>query len=65
MCEECLRQGRLTPATVVDHVRPLKQGGAALDFRNLQSLCAACHGRKSIEEGSRFGGRGDPGRDTR
>lgn len=54
-CEECLRHGKITPAVLVDHIVPIRQGGAGLDFRNLQSLCPACHGRKSVEEGSRFG----------
>lgn len=55
LCEECQRNGRITPATMVDHITPIKQGGAALCMANLQSLCWSCHSRKSIEEGSRFG----------
>ncbi|HPF54679.1 MAG TPA: HNH endonuclease [Clostridia bacterium] len=55
MCEECARQNRLTPATMVDHIIPIKQGGQALDMENLQSLCWSCHSAKSILEGSRFG----------
>ena len=54
-CEECRKNGRLTKATVVDHIIPIKQGGPALDENNLQALCASCHGSKSIKEGSRFG----------
>ena len=54
-CEECHRQGRLTRATVVDHVIPIRMGGPTLDESNLQSLCSSCHSRKSIKEGSRFG----------
>ncbi len=54
-CEECQRQGRLTKATVVDHIVPIQQGGALLEESNLQALCASCHGSKSIKEGSRFG----------
>lgn len=46
-CEECLRSGRHTPATVVDHIKPINQGGAPLDESNLQSLCSACHNKKS------------------
>lgn len=55
LCEECCRQGKLTKATMVDHIVPVKQGGAALDIDNLQSLCWSCHSRKSAEEGSRWG----------
>jgi len=53
LCEVCLKE----KATTADHIIPMKQGGAALDIANLQGLCAACHGRKSIQEGSRFGKR--------
>ncbi len=53
-CVECHRHGRLTKATVVDHIVPIKTGGSALDENNLQSMCASCHGAKSIKEGSRF-----------
>ena len=54
-CEECYRNGRLTKATLVDHIVPISQGGSLLDDNNLQALCSSCHGRKSILEGSRFG----------
>ena len=53
LCEECLK----VKATTADHIIPIKQGGAALDITNLQSLCISCHGRKSVKEGSRFGKR--------
>ena len=55
LCEECQRNGRITAATMVDHITPIKQGGAALNMANLQSLCWSCHSRKSVEEGSRYG----------
>ena len=54
-CMECWKKGKLTRATVVDHIVPIKQGGPELDESNLQALCASCHGSKSIREGSRFG----------
>ena len=54
-CVECWGKGKLTKATVVDHIIPIRQGGSALDEKNLQALCSSCHGRKSISEGSRFG----------
>ena len=53
-CEECLRKGKFTKATMVDHIKPIKQGGSALDMNNLQSLCWSCHSKKSAEEGSRW-----------
>ena len=57
LCAECAKDGRVTPATIVDHIKPIRDGGARLDLDNLQSLCWACHSRKSVEEGSRFGKR--------
>lgn len=50
ICEECRSRGLVTEATVVDHIVPINEGGAALDLRNLQSLCDACHNRKSGRE---------------
>ena len=47
LCEECKRRGLVTPATVVDHIVPINEGGAAMDMDNLQSLCDKCHNRKS------------------
>lgn len=54
-CVECQRNGKLTKATVVDHIIPIRMGGDLLDESNLQALCTSCHTRKSIREGSRFG----------
>lgn len=55
LCRMCLAEGRYTPAVLVDHIKPIRQGGDPLDLDNLQSLCNACHERKSQAEGSRFG----------
>ncbi len=41
---------RLEAASQVDHIVPLAQGGARLARNNLQSLCTACHARKSQAE---------------
>lgn len=57
LCEECLKENKTVKASMADHIVPVKQGGAALDIFNLQSLCNACHSRKSVKEGSRFGKR--------
>ena len=51
LCVMCKKDGRATPAVIVDHIRPIKQGGAALDENNLQSLCRACHNTKTAGEG--------------
>ena len=38
------------PGEHVDHIIPLKLGGARLDERNLQTLCASCHAVKTRRE---------------
>jgi len=43
-------------ATDVDHVTPRKEGGTD-DENNLQSLCHACHSRKTAREDGRWGQR--------
>ena len=53
LCRACRAGGRLAPATVVDHVRPIKDGGARFDPANLQPLCAPCHNRKTARETAR------------
>lgn len=47
ICEICGRAA----ATVVDHIKPINQGGAALDEDNFQALCSSCHNKKSGREG--------------
>lgn len=56
LCAECLRQGRITPATEVDHMIPHK-GDPELfwDLDNLQALCHRCHSRKTAREDGGFG----------
>jgi 5-methylcytosine-specific restriction protein A len=54
LCRTCKEAGRTTVAECVDHIIPMKRGGAALDRANLQPLCNACHSRKTIAEGSAF-----------
>lgn len=52
LCRMCGEHGRVTPATVCDHIRP-HRGDPALFFDpgNLQSLCASHHdGAKQSEE---------------
>jgi 5-methylcytosine-specific restriction protein A len=46
LCRQCRKQGKLTAASIVDHVLPITEGGAELDLNNLQSLCKPCHERK-------------------
>ena len=50
LCVMCEENGRVTPASMVDHITPIKDGGATLDERNLQSLCDPCHNSKTAQE---------------
>ena len=46
ICRHCQN----TAATMVDHIVPLKQGGARLELNNLQPLCRSCHAIKTARE---------------
>lgn len=50
LCCQCEAKGRLVAARVVDHVQPIKEGGARFDWVNLQSLCTSCHNAKTARE---------------
>lgn len=52
LCQYCLRDGRVTQAQIVDHIKPKAKGG---DDRqdNLQSLCRACHDHKTATKDSK------------
>jgi 5-methylcytosine-specific restriction protein A len=54
LCEECQRQGRLTPAEEVHHIIPLANGGSN-NKENLMSLCKSCHSRITAQSGDRWG----------
>jgi 5-methylcytosine-specific restriction enzyme A len=50
LCGACRERGGLIPARVVDHVVPVKDGGARYLASNLQALCVSCHNRKTARE---------------
>ena len=52
LCADCLARGRTEAAAEVDHVLPLRLGGAAWSADNLQSLCVECHRAKTARENS-------------
>lgn len=47
LCKFCQDNGRTTAAKVVDHILEINQGGAKLDWENLQPLCHPCHNSKT------------------
>lgn len=51
LCAECERQGRVTPATLTDHVIP-HRGDYKLfwDHNNWQALCVNCHAVKTADD---------------
>lgn len=49
LCVACEAVGLTTPAVIVDHIRELADGGAPYSADNAQSLCVACHNRKTGE----------------
>lgn len=53
LCVECEKKGKVVGVQVVDHIVPIKQGGAELSSDNLQSLCHSCHNRKTRLENSK------------
>lgn len=55
-CVDCLRKEpqKHTPATVRDHVVPVRLGGSFWDENNHQSLCAQCHAIKSAKEKNKW-----------
>ena len=53
LCEVCKRNGKLTPAEEVHHIKPLSQGGTNAED-NLMSLCKVCHSEITAREGGRW-----------
>lgn len=59
LCQPCLKAGRPTPATQVDHIKPKAKGGAD-DQSNLQAICTDCHRAKTdADEGRKPAARFD------
>jgi 5-methylcytosine-specific restriction enzyme A len=52
LCVTCERFGRVTIATIRDHIVPLAEGGTE-DAWNTQALCWDCNERKRIDESKR------------
>jgi 5-methylcytosine-specific restriction protein A len=50
LCEICYAEGRITKASLVDHIQEISDGGAPLDMENLMSVCHICHNKKTAQE---------------
>jgi 5-methylcytosine-specific restriction protein A len=55
LCIPCMKQGRATAATEVDHIINKANGGTD-DDDNLQSICSSCHKDKTAAERQGVGG---------
>lgn len=54
LCEQCEKDGRLTPATLVHHIKSLRDNGSLLDMDNLMSLCIKCHDKVHVQQGDKW-----------
>lgn len=52
LCRPCSKRGRVTQATIADHVIPKAEGGTD-DRDNYQPICAPCHVVKTAAESKR------------
>lgn len=50
LCAQCAKAGRITPATVADHIEAHKGDWNKFRLGKLQSLCADCHKRKWADD---------------
>lgn len=58
LCADCERAGRVTAATVVDHIVPHRGDAVRFwDERNHQALCQPCHSAKTARSDGGFGNR--------
>jgi 5-methylcytosine-specific restriction protein A len=49
LCRDCKAKGRITAATVPDHIIPLTKGGPDTDD-NIRCLCEPCHQARTREQ---------------
>jgi 5-methylcytosine-specific restriction protein A len=50
-CDDCKRDGRITPAQVVDHIVPVNAAPERrLDWSNLRAMSKRCHDRHTARE---------------
>jgi len=57
LCQECLKEQKITPATEVDHIVPIRvRWDLRLRLENTRSLCHSHHMRKTQEDKRKYGG---------
>lgn len=62
LCRYCEQEGRITPATVVDHIKPHKgHSGLFWDTDNWQPLCKTHHDEKTAREQGHYKGADESG----
>ena len=49
LCEQCQQHGRITPATEVHHIKPLRESNDNSE-ENLRALCKGCHSAIHLSE---------------
>lgn len=49
LCEDCQAEGIVKAASVVDHIKPLAQGGEDID-ENTRNLCDPHHAKRTAEQ---------------
>jgi 5-methylcytosine-specific restriction protein A len=50
LCKECKGNNIIKQGKLVDHIKPVSEGGDFYLWRNLQTLCNTCHRKKSARE---------------
>lgn len=50
LCVECAKEGKVTAANTVDHIKRVNDGGSFWNEDNWQGLCYKHHAKKSAQE---------------
>jgi len=50
LCVMCKRNNTIKEGKVVDHIKPVSEGGLFYEWKNLQTLCTQCHAKKTARE---------------
>lgn len=50
LCVQCEKEGRITPASEIHHIKTLRDGGDKFADDNLMSLCHSCHSKITMHE---------------